>query len=52
MQYKMGMRLILFSTVWDIRYLVSCPVIANYDAVSPQISCRKWNQFEEIDKGL
>ena len=24
MQYKMGMRLILFSTVWDIRYLVSC----------------------------
>ena len=24
MEYKMWMRLILFFTVWDIRYLVNC----------------------------
>ena len=24
MEYKMGMRLILFFTVWDIGYLVNC----------------------------
>ena len=27
-------------------------ITGNYDPVSPQISCRKWDLIEEIDRGL
>ena len=39
---------VIFKVFFDF----ALSVIGNYDPVSLQISCRKWDLIEEIDRGL
>ena len=43
---------ILKRDLWELLFNFALSVIGNYDPVSLQISCRKWDPIKETDRGL